>query len=93
MKRKAKAAPVKSKGTKRKEAPASDPVVDVEADVQDIEPSSQKRKIGGKKIPPNVPFAPLDNVSFHTEKSAQKWRYVYQSRIAREIELHADALK
>ena len=44
-------------------------------------------------IPSNVPVAPLDNVSFHPEKSAKKWRCVYQRRIARERELHEDALK
>src|ERR1044072_678631 len=49
--------------------------------------------MSGKKIPLNVPAAPLDNISFHSEQSAQRWRYVYQRRIARERELHGDALK
>ena len=66
---------------------------DVEDDAQDLEPPSQKRKIGGKKIPSNVPAAPLDNVSFHTDMSVQKWRFVYQQRVAREMELHEEALK
>src|ERR1044072_4741381 len=70
---------------KRKRAESSSDE-DVGQDVCDIIPPSQKRKMSGKKIPPNIPAAPLDNISFHSEQSAQRWRYVYQRRIARERE-------
>ncbi|KAA0046513.1 uncharacterized protein E5676_scaffold403G00920 [Cucumis melo var. makuwa] len=30
-------------------------------------------KIGRKKIPPNIPFAPIDGISFHLEESVQRW--------------------
>ena len=42
----------------------------VEVDILDIVPSS-KIKIGGKRVPVNVPVSPLDNVSFHSEGSMQ----------------------
>src|ERR1044072_4427175 len=59
---------------------------------EDIEPPSQKRKIRGKKIPPNVPASPLNNISFHSEQNVQRWKFVYQRRIAREREFNGDAL-
>src|ERR1044072_2768224 len=67
---------------KRKMADMSDPEVGQE--VTDLVPPSQKRKVLGKKIPANVPAAPLDNVSFHFESGASRWRYVYHRRLARE---------
>ncbi|XP_057418740.1 uncharacterized protein LOC130712946 [Lotus japonicus] len=47
----------------------------------------------GKRIPVNVPNAPMDNVSFHFPDSAQRWKYVVQRRLAIERELHEDALE
>ena len=82
----------KTVDVKRKRADSSTDE-DVGQDVLDIVPPSQKRKMSGKKIPLNIPAAPLDNISFHFEHSAQRWRYVYQRRVARERELHVDALK
>src|ERR1044072_4106153 len=67
--------PITKKSTgKRKMAEMSDPEVGQE--VTDLVPPSQKRKVLGKKIPANVPAAPLDNVSFHFESGASRWRYV-----------------
>lgn len=43
--------------------------------------------VDGKKISANVPTSPLDNVSFHFEESVLKWKFVYQRRIALEMEL------
>ena len=84
MKSKKEDTSVKSAGFKRKHIQVSTAELDVRYDVLDIEPPSQKRKIRGKKIPPNVPVTSLDNISFHTEMSVQRWRYVYLRRIARE---------
>ena len=67
---------------RKREVSSSDD--DVGQDVLDIIPPNQKRKMYGKKIPYNIHAAPLDNISFHSEQSAQRWRYVYQRRIARE---------
>ncbi|XP_057422398.1 uncharacterized protein LOC130716211 [Lotus japonicus] len=62
-----------------------------ELDKSDTGPAAQKRKIG-KRIPENVPAAPLDNISFHSEESVGKWKYVYQRRIAQERELTGEIL-
>jgi hypothetical protein len=70
---------------------AGDSEEDVEVDVLDITTSGKKR-IGGRKVPANVPLAPMDNVSFHLEVNAQKWRFVYHRRIAHERELSQEAL-
>jgi hypothetical protein len=65
---------------------------DVEADVLDIMTSGKKR-VGGRRVPANVPPAPMDNVSFHLEENAQKWRFVYHRRIAHEKDLGSRSLK
>ncbi|XP_057418704.1 uncharacterized protein LOC130712904 [Lotus japonicus] len=65
---------------------------DSELDVPDITTTAKKR-IKGKRIPLNVPEAPIDNVSFHFASSAQSWKFVVQRRLAIKRELHADALE
>ncbi|KAK2368095.1 hypothetical protein QL285_081323 [Trifolium repens] len=70
----------------------SDLESDVEPTVLDITASGKKR-IGGRRIPANIPPAPMDGVSFHSEESAQKWRFVYQRRVAQERELSQEALE
>jgi hypothetical protein len=74
----------KKSATKRKRVEVSSSDPDVRPDVTDIGPSSRRRKLSGKKVPANIPAAPLDNISFHFESSAQRWRYVYRRRIAKE---------
>ncbi|XP_057432573.1 uncharacterized protein LOC130725353 [Lotus japonicus] len=64
---------------------------EVEPNVPDIVPSAKKRRVG-KRIPENVPVAPMDNVSFHSEESVGKWKYVYKRRIAQERELATEVL-
>jgi hypothetical protein len=71
---------------KKKKTESSDTESDVEPDVEDIMTSGRK-KAGGLKIPPNVPDAPMDNISFHSVESSKRWKYVYQRRIALEREL------
>uniref|UniRef100_A0A9I9CGF6 Flocculation protein FLO11-like n=1 Tax=Cucumis melo TaxID=3656 RepID=A0A9I9CGF6_CUCME len=41
-------------------------------------------KAGCRKIPPNVPFMPIDGVSFHFKKGAYKWKYVVRRCIVDE---------
>ncbi|KAK2374760.1 hypothetical protein QL285_075700 [Trifolium repens] len=53
-----------------------------EPDVLDITTAGKKR-IGGRRIPANIPPAP----------SAQRWRFVYQRRIAQGRELNQEALE
>jgi hypothetical protein len=76
---------------KRKLITVSESEEDVELDVLDITTSGKKR-IGGRRVPANIPPATMDNVSFHSEECVQKWRFVYQRRIAHERELSQEAL-
>ncbi|KAL5165873.1 hypothetical protein HKD37_18G050941 [Glycine soja] len=73
---------------KRKEISSSDSDEDVEPDVS----TSKRAKKSGRKVPGNVPDAPLDNISFHSIGNVEKWKYVYQRRLAVERELGRDAL-
>ncbi|XP_057440474.1 uncharacterized protein LOC130732441 [Lotus japonicus] len=82
---------VKRKVHKDNAAPVVDETPIEELDKSDTGPAAQKRKIG-KRIPENVPAAPLDNISFHSEESVGKWKYVYQRRIAQERELTGEIL-
>ena len=43
-------------------------------------------------MPGNVPDAPLDNISFHSIGNVEKWKFVYQRRLALERELGRAAL-
>ncbi|KAL5193678.1 hypothetical protein HKD37_20G055860 [Glycine soja] len=73
---------------KRKEISSSDSDDDVELDVS----TSKRAKKSGRKVPGNVPDAPLDNISFHSIGNVEKWKYVYQRRLAVERELGRNAL-
>lgn len=55
--------------------------------------TSSWRKIGGKRTPTNILVAPLDKVSFHSEESVQKWKFLCQRRIAPERELNKDIIE
>ncbi|KAH1233059.1 hypothetical protein GmHk_09G025582 [Glycine max] len=73
---------------KRKEISSSDSDDDVELDVS----TSKRAKKSGKKVPENIPDAPLDNISFHSIGNVERWKYVYQRRLALERELGRNAL-
>lgn len=74
-------------------------VEDVEEDVEDNQDNimvlllkKNRKFIGGKKIPTNFSVSPLENVSFQSEESVMKWKYVYHRRITPERELSKEAL-
>lgn len=77
---------------KRKEVPSSysDSDFDFEKNVQDIMPL---KKVVGKKVPANVLEVPINNISFHFVGNAEKWKFVYQRRLALEMELGKDAFE
>ncbi|XP_050919331.1 uncharacterized protein LOC127136859 [Lathyrus oleraceus] len=52
--------------------------------------STSRKQAPGKKIPANISEVPLDNISFH---SVEKWKFVYQRRLALERELGKDAFE
>lgn len=51
-----------------------------------------KKIIRWKEVPTNVSIVPLDNMSFHFEKSFLKWKFRYHRRIAPERDLSKEAL-
>ncbi|XP_050896916.1 uncharacterized protein LOC127103728 [Lathyrus oleraceus] len=71
---------------KRNEVSSSESDFDVEHDVWDITPVL-------KKILVNVPEVPLDNISFHSVENVDRWKFIYQRRLALERELRKDALE
>ncbi|CAJ2668306.1 unnamed protein product [Trifolium pratense] len=75
---------------KRKAPPTSDS--DFEPDVA-ASGSTSRKSIGRKKVPQTVPYAPLDNISFHLENGSARWKFVYHRRLALERNLKDDILK
>ncbi|PNY16757.1 envelope-like protein, partial [Trifolium pratense] len=82
----------KQKVKKRKAPPTSDSDFEPEIDVAAFGSTSRK-SIGRKKVPLSVPYAPLDNVSFHLENGSTRWKYVYHRRMALERNLKEDVLE
>ncbi|XP_050889571.1 uncharacterized protein LOC127094841 [Lathyrus oleraceus] len=72
---------------KRKVRDDSEPEEDVEEDVPDISPV---KKTTVRKSPGKVLVVHLDNISFHLEDGAAKWKFVIQRRVAAERELGKD---
>ncbi|XP_050888880.1 uncharacterized protein LOC127094052 [Lathyrus oleraceus] len=75
---------------KMKETPSSDFEYDVEQNVQDI---ITLNKYVGKKVPTNMPEVPIDNISFHSIENFEKWKFMYQRRLALETKHGKDALE
>lgn len=75
---------------KRKGVSSSDSEFVVEEDIHDIIP---ERRFSPKKPYVVVPEAPLDNVSLHYVRNAERWKYIIQRRIDLERELGKDVLK
>ncbi|PNX70901.1 putative envelope-like protein, partial [Trifolium pratense] len=81
----------KQKVKKRKAPPTSDSEFEPETDVA-ASGSTSRKSIGRKKVP-SVPYAPLDNVSFHLENGSARWKFVYHMRLALERNLKEDILQ
>ncbi|XP_050875378.1 uncharacterized protein LOC127079004 [Lathyrus oleraceus] len=82
--------PVVTPTRKRKVVSSNDSEFEVEKDVQNI---TLVRRFATKKPHVIAPEAPMDNVSLHYMKNAERWKYVIQRRVALEMELGKDALK
>ncbi|XP_058757874.1 uncharacterized protein LOC131631113 [Vicia villosa] len=74
---------------KRKAQVMDDSDSNVEVDVQRIQ---LKKKPTSSKLAAKVPNVPIDNISFHSTSSLNRWKYVYQKRLALERELAQNAL-
>ncbi|XP_050896340.1 uncharacterized protein LOC127103096 [Lathyrus oleraceus] len=44
--------------------------------------SAARKQAFEKKIPANIPEVPNDNISFHFVENVEKWKFVYQRRLA-----------
>ncbi|XP_050918999.1 uncharacterized protein LOC127136494 [Lathyrus oleraceus] len=75
---------------KRKERDSYDSEEDVKDDVPDISPAKRKAV---QKSPGKAAAVHLDNISFHLEDGAAKWKYVIQRRVAIERELGQEAVE
>ncbi|XP_058786746.1 uncharacterized protein LOC131661285 [Vicia villosa] len=75
---------------KRKAKVIADSDFDVACDVPNIPP---KKKPTSSKLAARVPDVPIDNISFHSASSVNRWKYVYQKRLALERELAQNALE
>ncbi|XP_050889695.1 uncharacterized protein LOC127094982 [Lathyrus oleraceus] len=62
---------------------------DVPCNVSDI---LSKKKPTTSKLAASVPKVPIDNISFHFASSVNRWKYVYQKRLALERELAQNVL-
>ncbi|CAJ2639727.1 unnamed protein product [Trifolium pratense] len=82
----------RSETKKRKAPPTSDSDFEPETDVA-ASGSTSRKSIGRKKVPQTVPYAPLDNVSFHLENGSARWKFVYHRRLALERNLKNDILE
>jgi hypothetical protein len=75
---------------KRKESKSPDSDEDVEDDVPDISPAKRQAV---KKSPGKVAAVHLDNISFHLEDGAAKWKFIIQRRVTVERELGKEAVE
>ncbi|XP_058749928.1 uncharacterized protein LOC131622901 [Vicia villosa] len=73
---------------KRKARAVEESESDVEVNVHDI---PLKKKLATSKLAASVPEVPIDNVSFHFAASTNRWKFVYQKRLAFEMELAQNA--
>ncbi|XP_058765546.1 uncharacterized protein LOC131639047 [Vicia villosa] len=73
---------------KRKAKAVEESESDVEVNVHDI---PLKKKPTTSKLATSAPEVPIDIVSFHFAASANRWKFVYQKRLALERELAQNA--
>ncbi|XP_045791760.1 uncharacterized protein LOC123886487 [Trifolium pratense] len=80
------------KNLKRKEPVSSESEFEEEI-VKTTTGGSSRKTVKGRKVPLNVPSAPLDNVSFHFEDGPTRWKFVFNIRLSVERNLSKDFLQ
>ncbi|XP_024634546.1 uncharacterized protein [Medicago truncatula] len=80
------------KTRKRKVVSSDESEYDIEKDILNIIPSAS-RKSAGKKVVETIANVPINKVSFHLPKNAQRWRFIYHRRLEMERELSEEAIK
>ncbi|XP_050909822.1 uncharacterized protein LOC127123663 [Lathyrus oleraceus] len=82
-----------SKGVPKKNKTKS-VVVESDSDVPcDVPDTLSKKKPTTSKLAASVSEVPIDNISFHFASSVNRWKYVYQKRLALERELAQNVLE
>ncbi|XP_050909536.1 uncharacterized protein LOC127123354 [Lathyrus oleraceus] len=82
-----------SKGVPKKKKTKS-VIVESDSDVPCYVPDTlSKKKPTTSKLAASVPEVPIDNISFHFASSVNRWKYVYQKRLALERELAQNVLE
>ncbi|XP_050889411.1 uncharacterized protein LOC127094648 [Lathyrus oleraceus] len=68
-------------------------VVESDSDVScNVSYTLSKKKPTTSKLAASIPEIPIDNISFHFASSVNRWKYVYQKRLALERELAQNVL-
>ncbi|XP_050889406.1 uncharacterized protein LOC127094641 [Lathyrus oleraceus] len=82
----------RSKGVPKKKKTKS-VVVESDSDVPcNVSDTLSKKKPTTSNLAASVPEVPIDNISFHFASSVNRWKYVYQKRLALERELAQNVL-
>ncbi|XP_050890781.1 uncharacterized protein LOC127096228 [Lathyrus oleraceus] len=55
--------------------------------------STTRKQTSGKKILTNIHEVPIDNIFFHFVENVEKWKFIYQRRVAMERELGKDVFE
>ncbi|XP_050888960.1 uncharacterized protein LOC127094140 [Lathyrus oleraceus] len=83
-----------SKGVPKKKKTKSVVVVESDSDVPcDVPDTASKKKPTTSKLAAIVPEVPIKNILFHFASSVNRWKYVYQKRLALERELAQNVLE
>ncbi|XP_045822037.1 uncharacterized protein LOC123914921 [Trifolium pratense] len=83
----------KKKTVKRKTVSYSDSDYEEDQDAEASPAASPQKSAKRKRMAPNVPSVPIDNVSFHCVENVDRWKFVVKRRIAIERNLNEDFLK
>ncbi|CAJ2651615.1 unnamed protein product [Trifolium pratense] len=83
----------KKKIVKRKTVSSSDSDYEEDQDAEASPEASPQKSAKRKRMAPNVPYVPIDNVSFHCVENVDRWKFVVKRRIAIERNLNEDFLK
>ncbi|XP_045798482.1 uncharacterized protein LOC123892674 [Trifolium pratense] len=83
----------KKKTVKRKTISSSDSDYEEDQDAEASPATSPQKSAKRKRMAPNVPSVPIDNVSFHCVDNVDRWKFVVKRRMAIERNLTEEFLK
>ncbi|XP_045802772.1 uncharacterized protein LOC123896432 [Trifolium pratense] len=83
----------KKKTLKRKTISFSDSDYEEDQDAEASPAASSQKSAKRRRMPPNIPFVPIDNISFHCVENADRWKFVVKRRLAVERNISEEFLK